>query len=232
MQGAGKPRRPMNFADSIDYPIEDERWLYKVVIGGVCFFTGWLLIPAFLFLGYLLEIVRHTMEGEVRSLPEWTDLSKKLKEGAGLFVAIMVYALPGWACLTGAFLCLSYLNGAISYVLFAILLIFGLAFGWLYLLLMFPMWIEMARTGTIKAAFRPHRLLRISMTHFLVYLRLLVAAGFFWVMGYAGYILCVIGALFTIPWFMYAMANAVGVFGRGTSLLQAGEDENEVDAGG
>jgi len=199
--------------------------------GGACFLTGWLLIPAFLFLGYLLEIVRRTMRGEAWSLPEWTDLSKKLKEGAGLFVAIMVYALPGWACLAGAFLCLSYLNGAISYVLFAILLIFGLAFGWLYLILMFPMWIEIARTGTLRTAFRPHRLLCISMNHFLAYLRLLLAAGFFWIMGYAGYILCIICALFTIPWSMYAMANAVGVFGRGTSLLQVEEDE-EMDADG
>jgi hypothetical protein len=69
------------------------------------------------------------------------------------------------------------------------------------------------------------------MNHFLVYLRLLLAAGFFWVMGYAGYILCVIGALFTIPWFMYAMANAVGVFGRGTSLLRMEEDEEVEDDG-
>ena len=178
--------------------------------GGVCFLTGWLLIPAFLFLGYLLEIVRRTMRGEAWSLPEWTGLSKKLKEGAGLFVAIMVYALPGWACLAGAFLCLAYLNGAISYVLFATLLIFGLAFGWLYLILMFPMWIEIARTGTIKAAFRPHRLLSISMNHFLVYLRLLLALS--------GILFFLVGALFTLPWAMIGYHRCVGDWARKAGL--------------
>lgn len=81
-----------DFGDAIAAPFRDRQWFAKLLIGGVFSLTGWLIIPQFLFDGYLLRVIRGAAYPE-QGLPEWDDWGEMLAEGALWFAINLIYSL-------------------------------------------------------------------------------------------------------------------------------------------
>jgi hypothetical protein len=88
--------------DALRYQTQGEDWVQRVGIGGVVSFLTFLLIPAFTLQGYMLEVMRRVMRGEIENPPEWgdVDIVDITVDGLRHFVVIVPYML-GLLLLTG-----------------------------------------------------------------------------------------------------------------------------------
>ncbi|WP_410767187.1 DUF4013 domain-containing protein [Haloferax sp. DFSO60] len=79
-------------SESINYLRNDESWLKTVLIGGVLTFFSFLIIPAFVVLGYTLSVIRATMHGDEKppEFGEWADMTV---DGIKGFAIVLVYSL-------------------------------------------------------------------------------------------------------------------------------------------
>ena len=101
----------MDIGKSFTFVFEDEAWLTKILIMAVILFLGVLLslvlIPAIvaaaLINGYMVEIIRNVLRGQLDELPEWDNWGALIVDGLKVIVIQIVYALP--AIIVG--LCLS-----------------------------------------------------------------------------------------------------------------------------
>lgn len=88
------PGPQFDFAKPFTYVFDDPRWLQKIVIGGLFYLAGFVLIGWFFIFGYVARVTRNVIAGEKTPLPEWDDLSGFFNEGARLFAVILVYVVP------------------------------------------------------------------------------------------------------------------------------------------
>jgi hypothetical protein len=81
----------MDIGKSFGYMFEDERWLTKVLIGGVV-----TLIPIvnFATFGYGLRTLKNVSNGVERPLPEWDDFGDFFVKGLLVGVAGLIYLIP------------------------------------------------------------------------------------------------------------------------------------------
>ena len=84
----------MDVSKAIRFVMEDKQWISKLIIGVLMSVLGFLILPVFILQGYVIKIVRHVMNGNWDSLPEWDDWGKLLKDGFFVAVAQFVYTLP------------------------------------------------------------------------------------------------------------------------------------------
>jgi hypothetical protein len=78
--------------DAFTYPTNRDDWLKTVLIGGVLTFLGFLILPMFLVYGYVVRVVRGTVDGEEDPpvFEEWGDV---FVEGLQAWVIGIVYML-------------------------------------------------------------------------------------------------------------------------------------------
>ncbi|ADE04405.1 DUF4013 domain-containing protein [Haloferax volcanii] len=79
-------------SESLSYPRNDENWLKTVLIGGVLSFLGFLIVPTFLVIGYLLRVVRATMKGDEQP-PVFDDWGDMAVDGVKGFAIAFVYGV-------------------------------------------------------------------------------------------------------------------------------------------
>jgi len=100
----------MDIGKAFSYVFEDERWLTKVLIGGLIAIGLFIpivnFVSSFLLLGYLLSIASNVAQGNPRPLPEWTDFGDLLKRGLHAFLIYLVYFIP-YLVIYGLFICLT-----------------------------------------------------------------------------------------------------------------------------
>lgn len=84
----------MDVNNSIRYVLEDKQWISKIVIGALMSILGFLIVPALILQGYIVKIIRHVMNGDRNSLPEWDNWGELLRDGFYVTVAQIVYTLP------------------------------------------------------------------------------------------------------------------------------------------
>jgi hypothetical protein len=72
----------------------DEKWPTKVLVGGILVLLSFLVIPALLVGGYMIEYVRRVARGEGDRLPEWSDWGEYFAKGVLSFLIELVYNLP------------------------------------------------------------------------------------------------------------------------------------------
>lgn len=85
----------MDLGRSFTYMMEDERWLTKLLIGGlVGFFGSFIVVGPFILSGYMYRIARNVAAGSTRPLPEWEDWGGLLVDGFKGTIISLVYALP------------------------------------------------------------------------------------------------------------------------------------------
>ncbi len=93
--------------DGLSYPIRDE-WVGRILIGGVLGFFAWLVIPAFLLAGYLVEVLESTVSGE-ETPPEFTDWGTLLVRGV---IATIIAVAYGFIPIVGYLLLVVVVLGA------------------------------------------------------------------------------------------------------------------------
>ncbi len=82
----------MSFWRSFSFMLGQENWIKKVAIGGLLLLVpivGWLFV-----VGYGVRLVRGVAGGSER-LPEWTGWGDLLTQGLFVFVASLIYWIPG-----------------------------------------------------------------------------------------------------------------------------------------
>ncbi|AEG19089.1 MAG: DUF4013 domain-containing protein [Methanobacterium paludis] len=79
-------------SDSIKYP--SSNWS-KVLILGVILIASILIVPIFLFYGYIFRIIKATLAG-LDELPEFDEIGEMFVDGLKIFVVAIVYAIPVW----------------------------------------------------------------------------------------------------------------------------------------
>jgi len=78
--------------DAIQYQLEGDDWLERVLIGGGVLFLGFFVIPLLTFNGYMLEVMRRVLRGETSTPPAWGDLDLVELTVDGLKHAVIVLA--------------------------------------------------------------------------------------------------------------------------------------------
>jgi hypothetical protein len=157
---------------ALDHPFKDKDWVTKLLIG-----AGISLVPILNFAvnGYSLEVLRNTERGQDVPLPKWDDLGTHFVEGAKLFIVELIYSLPilalvfvmmlmalgyGWSADHFSYATRNTMNSGFFVVTLAMSCICVL-YGLLVAFLTPAMYIQVARTGTIGAAFRFDEMVRI-----------------------------------------------------------------------
>lgn len=83
-----------DFAKPFSYVFDDPDWVTKILIGGLFYIAGFLIIGWFFILGYIARTVRNIIAGHERPLPEWENLGEFFNEGLRLFGVMLVIVLP------------------------------------------------------------------------------------------------------------------------------------------
>lgn len=197
--------RPFNFV------FEDQKWLVKVLIGGVCFFIP--IVGGMIVMGYQRRIMLAVAEGNDRGLPEWDQWGEDLVNGLKMFGIFLGYMLPG------LFL---YIGGSIGGVILAEVAgdeaaIVGMLFSCigmpLYMLgaLIAPVGVlRFVDTGSFGAAFSIGSVIgfvKANAINVLLAILIGMIAGF--IAGFGLILLC-IGVWFTMAWAMYVQGHAWG----------------------
>jgi len=93
----------MDIGKSFTFVFEDDAWITKILIAAGILFLGvffsWLLlIPLILAVallnGYMVEIIRQVIRGQLDGLPEWDNWGDLIADGLKVVVIQIVYALP------------------------------------------------------------------------------------------------------------------------------------------
>jgi hypothetical protein len=89
------PAQPsFDFGKPFSYIFDDPRWVQKILIGGLFYLAGFLIIGWFFIMGYISRTTRNIIAGLETPLPEWEDLGGFFNEGARLIAVIFCYMVP------------------------------------------------------------------------------------------------------------------------------------------
>jgi small-conductance mechanosensitive channel len=82
----------MDISRAFGFVTQDERWVTKVLIGGLVFLIP--LIGQIVVMGYSYQVAKNVAAGVERPLPEWSDFGDMLARGFMAWVIQLVYTLP------------------------------------------------------------------------------------------------------------------------------------------
>src|SRR5215212_855249 len=83
-----------DFGKPFSFVFDDPRWLPKILVGGLFYLAGFVLIGWFFVMGYIARVTRNVIEGVETPLPEWEDVGQFFNEGARLIGVIFCYVIP------------------------------------------------------------------------------------------------------------------------------------------
>ena len=206
----------MDIGKAFSYVFEDERWISKVLIGGLVAIVP---ILNFAVLGYMLKVAQNVARRDPRPLPEWSEFGDHFMRGLYGFVVYIVYALPV-IVLAGLFACVvagaaggsrnsdgaAAAVGLVSTCLVPLMILFGLA-------LSFVIYAAMARyvaTDTLSEAFKFAEVIASVRGNFSLWLMLWLVSLLAGLVGGLGAIACGVGALFTGFYAQCVLGHALG----------------------
>jgi hypothetical protein len=91
---AATAKPQFDFAKPFSYVFDDPDWLTKILIGGLFYIAGFVIIGWFFILGYVARTARNVIAGSPRPLPEWENLGDFFNEGLRLFGVMLAVILP------------------------------------------------------------------------------------------------------------------------------------------
>jgi hypothetical protein len=234
----------MDIGKAFAFVFDDDQWITKVLIAAGILLLGllfsWvLLIPlilAFALLGgYMVEIVRRVIRGQLNGLPEWDDWGKLLVDGLKVLIILVVYSLPGILIS----LCLGVPGGVLTDRGEALGGLFSftascLSFLWSIIMYVFlPAAIAFfAATDDLAAAFRFGEIIAFVRNNLATYVVTAVMAWVASLIGGLGALVCGIGLLVTLPYGYMVMGHLYGqaytVSGGQAAAVAAPIAEDEV----
>ena len=91
---AATPSNQFDFAKPFTFVFDDPAWVNKILMGGLFYLAGFLIVGWFFILGYVARMTRNVIAGDPRPLPEWEDLGDYFAEGLRLAGVVLTYILP------------------------------------------------------------------------------------------------------------------------------------------
>jgi len=212
----------MDIGKAFTFVFDDDQWITKILIAAGILLLGFLfswvllipLILAFAILsGYMVEIVRRVIRGDLNQLPEWDDWGTLIADGLKVFIIGIVYALP--AIIIS--ICLGIPGGILSENGEGLGALFSVAASCLNVLwaiilsLLLPAAIAFfAAEGELSAAFRFSEIIAFVRNNLATYLVTLVMSWVASIIGSLGSVVCGVGALVTIPYSYMVMGHLYG----------------------
>jgi hypothetical protein len=230
----------MDIGKSFTFVFEDEAWLTKILIMAAILFLGvffsWLvLIPAIiaaaLINGYMVEIIRNVLRGQLDELPEWDNWGDLIVDGLKVIVIQIVYALP--AIIVG--LCLSIAmtaagNNGEGFVVFLSVVMSCLILLWAIVVsILLPAATAIfAATNDLGAAFHfgeVFALVRDNLSTYLITFIMSWVASF---IGGLGSIVCGVGAFITGPYGYMVTGHLYGQAYMASTATASESDLEEI----
>ncbi len=85
----------MEIGKAFTFVTSEDDWIKKIAIGGVLTLVNFIpIIPMMLMFGYQIRVAQNVIRGDDHPLPEWKDWGQLFIDGAIVWVAIFLYALP------------------------------------------------------------------------------------------------------------------------------------------
>ncbi len=211
----------MDFGLAFNYPRRDPQWLSKVFM---CALWSILIVTSPAVLGFVLEAARRVARNEDELLPSWEgNFGAFWMDGLRLCVTIFVYNLPNFViqmigvCIGVAMAVGSQdgNSGGAAIGLFSMLAqVFNVLWAVVLAALTPAIYVMLMEENGWGAGFRFGRLRSIVFDRIGTYI---IAALFMFILGLLGsfgVVLCVVGALITIPYCQLAGAHICGQLAR------------------
>jgi len=206
----------MDIGKSFTYVFDDEKWITKVLVGGLFILASGFLVGIPFLVGYMLQTMRNVRQGVEKPLPEWDNLGEKFREGLILALVYIVWAIPIWilaviAVIAGA-LSGSGSDAAVavgSTLSICISCLIGL-WGIVIAVLTPALFIRFAEKPEFKTGFEFAELWQITRENIG---NIIIAVLLYWVADFIsgfGLILCGVGVLFTAFWAYMVGAHLFG----------------------
>lgn len=92
----------LSVQEALSFPLRGENWQGRFGVGlGLLLASFFIpILPALVVYGYLLRVMRMSIEGQEPSLPEWRDWGDLLGGGFRAFLVGLTYLLPGMLVLS------------------------------------------------------------------------------------------------------------------------------------
>jgi len=221
----------MDIGKAFGFVFEDERWVTKVLLGGLFFFIP---IVNFAVLGYMLKIAENVAKGSSTPLPEWSDFGDLFMRGLYTIVIGVVYAIPVFviyclllALVGGAGMASDQNNDAMAGGLglvacFGYLVLFVV--GILVAIVQFPAVARYVATGSLSEAFKFGEVIaaaRAEIGTWIIVILVSILAG---IVGGLGSIACGGGMLFTMAYAYMVQGHVLGQAIIKTGLLPSYSD--------
>jgi len=210
----------VDIGKSFGYVFEDDKWVTKVLIGGL---VSLIPIVNLAVIGYALRTLKNVAEGQERPLPEWDDFGTFFVKGLLAVVAVLIYSIP--------VILLSALGGIISGIASsggqdvsgaAGLCVASLSCLSVLYAIVLALWlpataVEYAMAGDFGAFFRfgeAWGLISHNLGGYIVALVIAWLASM--IAGLVGAVLCLVGTLFTSFWATLVAVHLLGQLRRET----------------
>jgi hypothetical protein len=208
----------MDIGKAFSFVFEDERWVSKVLIGGLLI---WIPIVNFAVFGYMLKVAQNVAQGNPRPLPEWGEFGDHFMRGLHWVVIAIVYQLPTLILYFVFFCVLAAAGGAansdranrgvgafgaLGFCLFPLIFI-------LALLGAFLAYVAVARylaSNRLSEAFKFSEVIASARGNLGPWLILLLVAFLAGIVGNLGVIACGVGLLFTAFYSQCVVGHALG----------------------
>lgn len=213
----------MDIGKSFSYVFDDERWVQKVVIGGLLLLASFIplvnIFTALVVAGYTIRVIKNVSDGRERPLPEWDDWGGDWVKGALVVVAGLIYALPALIVAGIAAIVAAVSTGQSGDLQgFAQVCFLGLqCLIWIWALLV-GLWmpaatIRYAREGRFGAMFEFGPLWTFIRSNVGDYIVAVLVGMLAQIVASFGVILCIIGVFLTALWGMLVQAHLFGQVG-------------------
>ena len=204
----------MNYSRAFSYVFEDKNWLSKILIAGLISLIP--IIGQIYLFGWMVEIVRRTKAGRTDILPT-THFTYFLTLGLKVFVVCLIYSIPViiLSCILGL------MNTSVENSDSSMITVIFTGVGCLGSILTFIVHvavsllgtygiIKLAETDQIKACLDfndAFNTIKDNIGTFIIVELLALVAG---LIQSAGFILCFVGAILTVPYGVAIVGNLVG----------------------
>ena len=224
----------MEYGKAFTFLTEDEKWLTKLLIGGVLVFAGgFVFLPLFLLYGYSFEILRSVAAGDARPAPEWDRLEDKFKTGLYLFAIRIVYFLPfilviccfallaiaAAATASGGSRDTANSLGGLVGILYFCVICFGIVYAVIATIVADAATLIYASSGQLNDAFKFRSVISLAQRHIGdLFMALLLTGLAGAVGGFASLITCGLGFPFVSAWLDFAKSHLLGQIFRKSGL--------------
>jgi hypothetical protein len=215
----------LDIGKAFTFPMEDQRWVAKLAIGGGLLLAGFITLIGWIFtvpvvLGYLVNLTRNVINGHPQPLPEWDNWGERWIEGfkAGVVafvyylpfgIVAFIFGIPGGVLQASSNSGLAALGATLS---LAVNVCIAPLLGFLLAIILPVVIARYAVAGNMGDAFKFGEIVATVRqnigTYFIVALLSTIVA---WVLGGIGLIACLVGAFFTT---FYAYLMTYHLYGQ------------------